>query len=105
MLIAPTELISDSEHNPLWGCKCMQELLRMDVGKMKHLSATQLWVQGATMSYIVEVQRVPRAEETSDILTHPGWEPRRRAWILHDSVAVMGNPSRQTGSFGRCGVA
>ena len=49
---------------------CRGMLLRHGAGKVKHLSVKQLWAQEAVRYFGVEVHRVPRAENPSDILTH-----------------------------------
>lgn len=51
-------------------CKTM--LLRFGSGKVNHLRLTQIWVQGAIQRYGVEVQKVPRVEFVSDIMTPHG---------------------------------
>jgi hypothetical protein len=45
-------------------------VLRHGVGKMKHLSTKQLWVQGAIKSYGIEVVKIPRSINSADLLTH-----------------------------------
>ena len=48
---------------------CKGMLLRHGTGKVKHLTTKQLWVQGAVQAYGMEVLKVPRAENSADILT------------------------------------
>lgn len=48
---------------------CKGMLLRIGTGKVKHLTTTELWIQGAIQSYGVEVQKVPRAATAMDVLT------------------------------------
>ena len=50
---------------------CKGMLLRHSTGKVKHLTTKQLWVQGAVQADGMEVLKVPRAENSADILTHP----------------------------------
>ena len=49
---------------------CKGMLLRHGVGKLKHLSTKQLWVQGAIGAYSIRVVRIPRAHNVADALTH-----------------------------------
>lgn len=44
------------------------------VGKVKHPSTKQLWVQEDRQRCCVEVHRLRRAENSSGMLTHPLWE-------------------------------
>jgi hypothetical protein len=44
-------------------------ILRKGVGKMKHLSTKQLWIQGADKAYGVIVDKIPRNVNSSDLLT------------------------------------
>ena len=50
---------------------CKGMLLRHGTGKVKHLTNKQLWVQGAVQAYGMESLKVPRSENSADILTHP----------------------------------
>ena len=50
---------------------CKGMLLRHGTGKVKHLTTKQLWVQGAFQAHGMEVLKVPRAENSADILTQP----------------------------------
>ena len=43
---------------------------REGCGKVKHLETRQLWVQDVVSQKIVDVQKVPRADNPSDCLTH-----------------------------------
>ena len=49
---------------------CRGMLLRHGAGKVKHLSVKQLWSQEAVRCFGIEVYRVARADNPSDILTH-----------------------------------
>ena len=49
---------------------CKSILLRHGSGRIKHLSTKQLWVQGAVESYGIKVTKVPRAINSSDLMTH-----------------------------------
>ena len=49
---------------------CKGMLLRHGSGKVKHLSVKQLWSQEAVKLYDVQVCRVPREANPSDMLTH-----------------------------------
>ena len=49
---------------------CRGMLLRHGSGRVKHLSVKQLWAQEAVRYFGVEVYRVPRAANLSDLLTH-----------------------------------
>jgi hypothetical protein len=50
---------------------CEGILLRQGAGRVKHLTTKQLWVQGAVKTYGIDVDKVPRRINSSDILTHP----------------------------------
>ena len=43
---------------------------RKGCGKLKHLEAKQLWVQGVVEKKTLKVSKVPRALNVSDALTH-----------------------------------
>ena len=49
---------------------CKGMLLRHGVGRVKHLSVKQLWVQEAIKCFDVDVKKAPRAENPADLLTH-----------------------------------
>ena len=49
-------------------------LHRAGCGKVKHLSVRQLWLQERVANGDLEVQKVPRALNLSDALTHH-WTP------------------------------
>ena len=49
---------------------CRGMLLRHGVGKVKHLSVKQLWSQEVVQCFGVQVDRIPRAENPADLLTH-----------------------------------
>lgn len=57
---------------------CKRMLPRTGTGKVKQLSSTQLWVQGAAQIYGMEVQKMPRPERASDVITHPMREAELR---------------------------
>lgn len=46
-------------------------LLRTGTGQVKRLSTKRPWAQGGSQSYGVEVRKVPRAIDASEVLTHP----------------------------------
>ena len=45
-------------------------LLRQGSGNIKHLSTKQSWTQGAIQSYGTSVEKIPRAVNAADALTH-----------------------------------
>ena len=49
---------------------CKGMLLRHGTGKVKHLFVKQLWAQECVRAYDVTIQRVPREQNPSDVLTH-----------------------------------
>ena len=49
---------------------CKGMLLRKGCGRVKHLSTKQLWCQGAVSAYGITVIKIPRVENSSDLLTH-----------------------------------
>ena len=49
---------------------CKGMLLRHGTGKVKHLSVQQLWAQECVRTLDVDVQRVARESNPSDVLTH-----------------------------------
>ena len=49
---------------------CKGMLLRQGSRKIKHLSTKQLWAQGAIQSYGISVEKIPRALNAADALTH-----------------------------------
>ena len=49
---------------------CKGMLLRHGTGKVKHLSVKQLWAQECVRAYDVTIQRIPREQNPSDVLTH-----------------------------------
>ena len=75
-LIALYHLIEETQrvtvrlaiHTDASACKGM--LLRHGAGKVKHLSVKQLWSQECVKMYSVDVKKVPRQENPSDVLTH-----------------------------------
>ena len=50
---------------------CKSSLLHHGCGTIKHLSTKQLWVQGAVDSYGIQIFKIPREKNGSDLLTHP----------------------------------
>ena len=49
---------------------CKGMLLRQGSGKNQALSTKQLWAQGAIQSYGISVEKIPRALNAADALTH-----------------------------------
>ena len=49
---------------------CKGMLLRHGTGKVKHLSVKQLWAQECVRTFNIEICRVPREKNPSDVLTH-----------------------------------
>ena len=49
---------------------CKGMLLRRCVGRVKHLSTKQLWVQGAIEVYSIVIRKIPRVMNPADLLTH-----------------------------------
>ena len=49
---------------------CKGMILRNGVGKVKHLSTKQVWIQGAVESYDVQVKKISRDYSTADVLRH-----------------------------------
>ena len=49
---------------------CRGMLLRHGAGKVKHLSVKQLWSQEVVQCFNVQIDRVPRADNPADLLTH-----------------------------------
>ena len=49
---------------------CKGMLLRHGAGKVKHLSVKQLWAQECVRTYDVTIQKIPREQNPSDVLTH-----------------------------------
>ena len=45
---------------------CKGMLLRQGCSKIKHLSTKQLWAQGATLSYGISVEKIPRSVNAAD---------------------------------------
>ena len=54
---------------------CKGMLLRHGAGKVKHLSVKQLWAQECVRAYDVTVQKIPREQNPSDVLTHSVGHP------------------------------
>ena len=46
-------------------------LTRQGVGKMKHIAARELWLQQLVQQNEVIIEKLPRAENPADVLTHP----------------------------------
>ena len=49
---------------------CKGMLLRHGAGQVKHLSVKQLWAQECVKTFDIEVLKVPREKNPSDVLTH-----------------------------------
>ena len=49
---------------------CKGMLFRHGSGRVKHLATKQLWAQHAIEAYSVVVCKIPRCQNTADILTH-----------------------------------
>ena len=54
---------------------CKGMLLRHGAGKVKHLSVKQLWAQECVRAYDVTIQKIPREQNPSDVLTHSVGHP------------------------------
>ena len=48
---------------------CKGMLLRHGVGRVKHLSVKQLWVQEVVKVFDIDIGRIPRADNPADLLT------------------------------------
>ena len=77
-------------HTDASACKGM--LLRQGCGKVKHLSSRQLWSQGAIESRGIEVVKIPRAQNGSDLMTHCSPGP-----VIRDQLSLIGFELRQCG--------
>lgn len=79
---------------------CKGMVLRTGLGKVKHLSTKQLWVQGAVQSYAMEGRKVPRAENASDISARPVGEAEMKEGLRRTEyqtpVESLGHPSLVT---------
>lgn len=62
---------------------CRGMLLRQGAGKVKHLTTKQLWVQGAIKTYSIEVKKIPREQNSADILTHPVSAPDLKQGLMY----------------------
>jgi hypothetical protein len=49
---------------------CKSILLRHGAGKIKHLTTKQLWIQGAIEAFGMKICKIPRAENSADLMTH-----------------------------------
>ena len=49
---------------------CKGMLLRHGAGKVKHLSAKQLWAQECVKTFQIAILKVPREQNPADVLTH-----------------------------------
>ena len=49
---------------------CNSIILRQGCGKIKHLTTKQLWIQGAVETNDIKILKIPRAINSSDLLTH-----------------------------------
>ena len=47
-------------------------MARQGIGKTKHMAVKQLWLQEYVASGAINMEKVPRAMNVSDVLTH-GW--------------------------------
>ena len=79
---------------------CKGMLLRHGTGKVKHLSVKQLWAQECVRAYNVTIQRVPREQNPSDVLTHSVSHPimekqMERLNVRRGSVQLMGETQSQ----------
>jgi hypothetical protein len=63
--VQPQDFSSETESSAARGT-----VLWTGVGKMKHLSTKQLWVQGAIKIYEIDVVKIPRGINSADLLTH-----------------------------------
>ena len=74
---------------------CRGMLLRHGVGKVKHLSVKQLWSQEVVQSFGVQVDRVARAENPADLLTHSVSFPVAESQLGRLSVCREGRGGRE----------
>ena len=76
---------------------------RLGSGKMKHLEVKQLWVQEVVHNKRLKIDKVPRAENPSDLMTHH--------WVQADAVhhlpaiGVLDGKGEQEGSRGELALA
>ena len=92
-LIALHHLIEETQrvtvnlaiHTDASACKGM--LLRHGAGKVKHLSVKQLWAQECVKMYNVDVKKVPREENPSDVLTHSVSRPTMEKQLSRMNVS------------------
>ena len=45
-------------------------LLRVGTGRLKHMSTKQVWAQGAVAAFGIQVHKIPRSINSSDVRTH-----------------------------------
>ena len=74
-MLAARTLMTEWGHEPECLMKgdssaCRGVLLREGLGKLKHISVKQLWVQEAVQSGQVAFEKIPRNINASDLLTH-----------------------------------
>ena len=65
-------------------------LMRNGCGKLKHLSAKQLWVQEHVERREIEIEKIPRSSNYADVLTHC-WE-NKDFWMFLDTGFVFPGP-------------
>ena len=75
-LIGLSNLIQETQRVPVSlvlctdASACKGMLLRHGAGKVKHLSVKQLWAQECVKTFQIDVLKVPREKNPSDVLTH-----------------------------------
>ena len=82
---------------------CKGMLLRHGAGKVKHLSVKQLWAQECVRAYNVNVQRVPREQNPSDVLTHSVSHPIMETQM--ERLNVRRGPVQWMGAQGQAGAS
>ena len=80
---------------------CKGMLLRHGTGKVKHLSVKQLWAQECVRAYDVQIQRVPREQNPSDVLTHSVSHPIMETQM--ERLNVRRGPVQWMGAQGQAG--
>ena len=86
-------------HTDASACKGM--LLRHGAGKVKHLSVKQLWSQEVVRVFDVQIIRVPREANPSDMLTHSVTFPSAEKQLVGFNflaVRCRGVPVENSGS-------
>ena len=74
---------------------CRGMLLRHGAGRVKHLSVKQLWSQEVVQSFGVQIDRVSRADNPADLLTHSVTFPVAEAQL--ERLSVWRDDSRSRG--------